>query len=129
MAQPHADLPATVKERLLQLSRNLPESSQGNFLASAADRLGTVALDHPNTLVFAAVGWLLGELVDHLLTVHVPFTHLAYCLTGGTFSTAGVVGGALYGLRQDVQKNALRVQVAQIIGEELQRALPLRGTT
>src|SRR5271154_1298676 len=129
MDQPHADLPATVKERLLQLAHNLPESSQGSFLAGAADRLTKVTLDHPNTLVFAAIGWLLGEIVDNLLTVHVPFADLALCLTGGRFSALGMAGGALFGLHRDVQKNALRVQVAQIIGEELQRALPLRGTT
>ena len=121
------DLPVSVKERLLQLSANLPEPSRGDFLRNVTNRLSNVVLEHPNTIVFTALGWLLGEILDHLLAVHVPFSDIVLCLTGGKLSSALMVGGALYGVYRDIQKERLRSEIAQIVGEELRRALAQQG--
>lgn len=123
MSEPVFDLPVSTKEKLLELSRHLPEGSQGKFLARARDRLSELALEHTNTIVFAALGWLLGEILDHVLTVHVPFSDLAMCLTGGRISTIGLAAGALYGLSRDIQVQRVRAEVARVVGEELRRVL------
>ena len=123
MTEMRPDLPVSVKERLLELTRHLPDASRGQFLASAARRLSGLALEYTDALVFAAVGWLLGEILDHVLTVTVPFSDVILCLTGGKLSKVGFVLGTLYGLSRDIQKQQIRRDVARIIGEEIRRAL------
>lgn len=123
------DLPVSVKERLLEFSRQLPDTTRGSFLSRTADRLAELAEHHSNALVFAAVGWLLGEILDHVLTVHVPFSELAICLTGGKISGIGLVAGALYGLSRDIQEQSTRAEVARVVGEELRRVLAAEGRT
>jgi hypothetical protein len=129
MKPSNLDLPVSVKERLLELAKQLPDTMRGSFLSRTADRLADLAAHHSNAIVFAAVGWLLGEIIDHVLTVHVPFSDLALCLTGGKISGIGLVAGALYGLSRDIQEQNIRAEVALIIGEELRRVLGAEGRT
>lgn len=129
MEQAKTDLPVSVKERLLELSRHLPGESRGSFLSRTADRLVDLATQHTNALVFAAVGWLLGQILDHVLTVYVPFSDLAICLTGGRISEIGLVAGVLYGLSRDIHEQKIRAEIAKVVGEELQRVLAARINT
>jgi hypothetical protein len=117
------DLPNGVKAKLLELAQKLPESARKGFLVKAATRLGDLALDHPNTIVFAAAGWVLGEMVDNLLSIPVPFTELVVELTADHASELGLLGGSLYGFVRDRKKDALRSEVTEIIAQELRRAM------
>jgi hypothetical protein len=119
------DLPNDVKERLLELARRLPEPSRGGFLTRVTDRLRQLSLDYSETIIFTAVGWLLGEILDHVITLHVPFADVAVCLSGGRLSSVGMVAGFLLGLTRDIQKERARAEVARVIGEELRRVLGL----
>jgi len=117
------DLPVKTKDDLLRLSEYLPETKRRTFLRNTARQLGKLAREYPNTLVYAAVGWLLGTIVDHLLKFHIPFTDVVETLTGDYAGPIGFLLGALFGLKEDLQTNELRRRTAEIIGEELRRAL------
>lgn len=117
------DLPVSFKERLLELAKRLPAAGQAPFVKASANRLGQLALQHETTIVYGAIGFLLGELLDNYLTISVPFSEIVICLTGDHASTAIGAGSALVGLWRDIQKNDIRKQVAEILGTELKAAL------
>jgi hypothetical protein len=119
----NVDLPVSVKEKLLELSKRLPDSTQGQFLTRAAKRLGDVALDHPNTIVFSLAGLLLGEIVDNLLSVPIPLTEIVLDLAGDHAGELGGLAGFIYGFLQDKKNHAVREQIAGIVRVELQNAL------
>jgi hypothetical protein len=61
-----------------------------------------------------------------VLTLNVPFADAVLTLTGGKLSQVGLAAGALCGLYRDLQADALRRQVAEIVGDELRRAVATR---
>jgi len=117
------DLPVHVKQQLLEISQKLPENVRSNFLREARGRILELALDHPNTVVFTAAGWILGELIDNLLTVPVPFSEFVLELTADQASNIGGLLGFSYGFFKDQKRDNLRAQIHSVIAEELQRAL------
>ncbi len=116
------DLPLKVKEHLLYLAAKLPVAARSQFIKNTTERLKELALQHPNTLVYAAAGWLLGELLDNIFTINVPFSDAILALTADKASDVGLLSGALFGLYTDVHKQNERQKVARIVGEELRRA-------
>lgn len=122
MESPLFGLPLAAKEKLLRLARRLPENSQSEFLSRLGNRIAELAYEYPNTLVFASLGWLLGEIIDQLLTISIPYSELTLCLTGGRVGLAGFVGGVIYGLFRDHEERRLRQRVQHIVVEELRRA-------
>jgi len=116
------DLPLEIKERLVLLAKKLPEAAQSEFVRQATKRLSEIAADHPRTIVFTAAGWVLGELIDNILTIDLPFSDVVVCLTADKAGDIGGVAGALYGFFEDKQRQSERRQIAKIIGEELRSA-------
>jgi hypothetical protein len=117
------ELPITIKRKILELAKRVPAAAQSDFVRRSADKIGDVALEYPNTIVFSVLGLLVGEIVDNLLTIDSPFGDTVAELTGDHASTIlGIAGGA-FGLTQDVQSNAIRRKIASILGDELRRAL------
>jgi hypothetical protein len=118
-----ADLPLRSKQTLVRLAARLPPATRSEFLRNTLQRLEQVALSHPKTLTYGALGWILGEFVDHILTIHVPFTQGLTCLTGDKASQVGLLIGALNGFLEDRAANQQHAVVARIVCEEVQRAL------
>ena len=110
-------------EKLMELAKHLPTSGRKEFLTRAGQRVGELAIAHTNTMVFGAAGWVLGEIVDNLLQVPMPFTEMVIELTADNASDVGLVGGVIHGFLQDKKKAKLRSEVTQILGEELRRAM------
>lgn len=122
--QAHPDLPNDLKAKLLEFAKRIPgEDRKRNFLRNVTSRLGELACQFEDTLIFSAAGWVVGQLVDNLLTVEIPLTELAVALTGDEASTVGALGGAAIGLYRDFGKANERKRIATIVGEELRRAL------
>ena len=118
-----ADLPLAVKERLLELSQRLPEAARSPFIQGASKRLKDLGSQYENTLVFAAVGWVVGEILDNVLVI--PFTQIGP--TGDNASQLGMMISGLFGFAKD-RKEAKRLKEEQervltIIREELQSSL------
>jgi len=117
------DLPIEVKSRLLDLARRLPDAARSDFVRNSASQLKNLALSHENTLVYGAVGFIVGELIDNFVTIPIPLTEAVACLTGDYASHALGAYGAVIGLQQDLQRNDLRKQVAEIIGSQMRIAI------
>lgn len=66
------DIPTDVKENLLELASRLPSAAQSQFIRNTTEKLRDLSLQYQNTLVYTAVGWVVGEIIDNVLTI--PFT-------------------------------------------------------
>ena len=62
------DIPTDVKENLLELADRLPSAAQSQFLRNTTEKLRDLSLQYQNTLVYTAVGWVVGEIIDNVLT-------------------------------------------------------------
>lgn len=117
------DIPLEVKENLKELASRLPLSAQSQFIRNTTEKLRDLSLQYQNTLVYTAVGWVVGEIIDNILTI--PFTKLSP--TGDGASDLGALIGGLAGFFSD-QKRARKMQeeqkrVAEIISEEFRNAM------
>jgi len=110
-------IPAEAKAQLLQIAERLPnQAAQRDFLQGVSGRIEGLLKTYENTIVYSAVGWAIGAIVDHIL--HIPFTHIA-------LTPAGEISpliGAILGFRADVKKQKERAEVLEIIAEELAKA-------
>jgi len=111
-------LPTEIKEKIISLAKRLPQSERADFLIKISSRLGGVALEHPNTLFFAATGWAVGEIIDNLLTFHIPFSETIIELTADQASQLLMAGGSVYGFMRDHRKNDSRDMIRKIFAEE-----------
>ena len=117
------DIPMDVKEKLLELASRLPSHAQSPFIRNTTEKLRDLSLQYQNTLVYTAVGWVVGEIIDNVLTI--PFTE--WSLTGDRSSDLGALIGGLAGFFSD-QKRAKKLaeeqkRVAKIISDELKNAI------
>jgi hypothetical protein len=117
------DLPLDAQERLLDFAEQLPESKRAQFVKNVAHRVGDLAKDHPRTIIFAALGWVLGEIIDNLLTIKIPFSEIVVCLTADRASEIMGAGAGIAGFIRDRKAKAEREAVARVVGEELRQAL------
>ena len=120
------DIPTDVKENLLELADRLPSAAQSQFLRNTTEKLRDLSLQYQNTLVYTAVGWVVGEIIDNVLTNPIPGTD-DWSITGDRSSDLGAMIGGLSGFFSD-QKRAKKLaeeqkRVAKIISDELQNAI------
>jgi len=118
------DIPMDVKEKLLELASRLPSHAQSPFIRNTSEKLRDLSLHYQNTLVYTAVGWVVGEIIDNFLTI--PFTN-GLSVTGDRASDLGALIGGLSGFFSD-QKRAKQLEeeqkrVAKIISDELKNAI------
>jgi len=115
-------LPRKLVEKLLREAGKLPESAQARFVRNAAQRLTWIVTDHPRTIVYSALGWVVGEVLDHVLTIPIPFTKTVVHLTADhAHEIAPMLGGVL-GFFEDRTERLNRHRVARVIREEFQHA-------
>lgn len=117
------DSPLDVQERLLDLAERLPERRRSTFLRGVTSGIRELVTDHPRTIVYAALGWVLGEIIDNLLTFHLPLSDVVVCLTADCASDVLAVGGGVLGFLRDRKAIAEREAVANVIASELCKAL------
>ena len=121
------DLPLSVKERLLELASKLPEEKRKQFITSTSSRMKELSLDYQNTLIYAAVGWVIGEIIEQVLTIPsaIPLAG-GHELLDGASETSGLIGGLL-GFLKDRKANAKEQEdarrITRIIQEELAKAI------
>ena len=124
------DIPTDVKENLLELADRLPSAAQSQFIRNTTEKLRDLSLQYQNTLVYTAVGWVVGEIIDNVLTNPIPGTD-DWSITGDRSSDLGAMIGGLSGFFSD-QKRAKKLaeeqkRVAKIISDELQNAISSVG--
>jgi hypothetical protein len=117
------DLPLDVLKKLMKLADQLPEESRGQFLEGVTTRIAGVLRDHPRTLVYSALGFVVGHVLDQVLTLHVPFAEAAVHLTGDRLGPVGGVTGAVLGFWKDIKGQAARERIAAALSDELHLVL------
>ena len=114
------DLPLEVQARLLDFSEYLPESKQADFARRVSDRVGHLIKDHPRTLIFSALGGVLGEVLDNLLTFSLPFSEAVVCLTADRASEMIGAGAGISGFIRDRKAVGHRELLRRFVREEVQ---------
>lgn len=70
------EMPLAVKEKLMELARKLPEGSRSQFLINTSKEIGSFAAkfaaEHKYTIIYGGIGYLLGHLLDEVLTIQIP---------------------------------------------------------
>ena len=99
-------IPISLKHELLALARHLRPGSRSGFLRKVVQRLDDLALNHPRTVVYAAAGCFVGQIID--------------AITGFPAGLPGLVAGGLFGLHRDLNADVPEEQVRRIIREEFQ---------
>lgn len=121
MTAENTEIPFSIKEKLLGLAEKLPENRRSEFISKTSARLKTLGLEYENTLMYAVVGWVLGEILEHFMTI--PFTHLG--MVDGASEAGGLIGG-LVGLLKDRKAKAKEIEqakkIAEIVRQELFKA-------
>ena len=117
------DMPVETKAKLLELAKRLPDHARSPFVKNSASRLQALAIQYPNTLVYTAVGFVAGEVLDNLLTVNLPLTEIGGCLIGDYGSHLGAVLGTVLGFQKDLERDDMNKRVSAILGEELRSAM------
>jgi hypothetical protein len=105
-------IPITLKNQLLELSRHLDPTARGGFLRNVTRRLDDLGLTYPRTVVYAAAGGCLGQVID--------------AITGFPAGLPGLLAGGLFGLHRDLNADAAEDLVRRIIQEEFQSHFDIR---
>jgi hypothetical protein len=117
---PGAELPITVQQQLIEVTdRLLPPELRDQFLARTIERISKLAHEYDNTLVYAAVGWVVGQIIEEIPVIG--------WVASESTSELGLLIGGLLGFRKDrkqaKKEHELEERMTQIIGEELNHAL------
>jgi hypothetical protein len=115
-------LPHPLLKKLLRKARKLPESARARFLRNVAERLTWIVTDHPRTIVYSALGWAVGAVLDHVLAIPIPFTKTVIHLTADRAHEIAPVLGGVLGFFEDRTERMNRHRVARVIREEFARA-------
>ena len=97
------DLPYELKEKLLNFAQRLPETKRQQFLTNTCrdivDFSGRFIRDHKYSIVYGAIGYVVGHLLDQATTVTVPLVGI-FRPFSNTFALFGLVGVG-YGFLKD----------------------------
>jgi hypothetical protein len=116
-------IPLDAQESILELADYLPASVRGSFVRNTVHRIEELAITYNNTLIYGAIGWVVGHVIDNFLSVHIPFTDGLTCLTGGKAGEAGLLAGVFKGFVED-RANARQTElVSRVVREEVRRAI------
>ncbi len=97
-------IPLILQHRLLSLAAHLNPIHRGGFLRKVVQRLDDLSLNYPRTVVYAAAGCCVGQIID--------------AITGFPTGLPGLIAGGLFGLHRDLNADATEEQVRRIIQEE-----------
>jgi len=116
-------IPFEVQEKLLLFADELPADKRSKFIQTVTREVFTVVEDHPRTIIYAALGWVLGEIIDQLLTFKLPFKDIFICLTADCASDLGAAAGLVTGFIEDRKAIAERDQMSRVVAKGIKDAL------
>lgn len=126
MEEKNTDMPITLKARLNDLARRLPEGKRGQFVRNVVAKVGDIAKEHPRTVVYGVFGWVLGSLLDNVLTFGIPFSETAWQLTGDRASHVGILVGTTLGFLDDRKDLAVARTIHNCMRQEWRRLADAR---
>lgn len=117
-----AAIPVSLQERLLAVADHLPEEKRAQFIRAVCREAIEAVNDHPRTLIYCALGWLLGEILDQL-TFNIPIKELMNVLTADRASDIGAAVGLFNGFLADCRTNAEADQMGRVVAKCLREAI------
>lgn len=117
------NIPFEIKEKILDLAQKLPEILRSQFVKNTATRIKDLTQAHPNTAIYGIAGFVIGTVIDNILTFDIPLTEQTISLTGNLGNEAGLFFGIFKGVRKDMKQKNERQSIAKVIAEELQNAI------
>ena len=97
-------IPILIKQRLLDLSRQLPYVCRGEFVRNVVERLEDTAVYYPRTFFWSITGSVVGNCIDSV--------------TGVPLAIPLFVIGGCFGIARDIQAQQMEEAVRQLIHEE-----------
>jgi hypothetical protein len=113
-------LPTAVLELIQRTAKSLPEAAQSEFTHNCIAKTKDLVFNHTNTLFYAGLGLVAGELINHLTSFNFFGWHGSLSL--GKADELGALGGGLFGFMIDRKEIATRNKMLAVIREEVQRA-------
>lgn len=117
------DFPDDLKRKLLDLAERLPQSERSGFITRVSHEILDLAHSYRDTILLAATGWVLGELLDNILVINIPFSEIVIELTGDHASEIGGMIGTIGGFWSDCKRVKAREDVANVIARQLRASL------
>ena len=117
------NIPFEIKEKILDLAQKLPEVLRSQFVKNTTIRIKDLAQEHPNTAIYGTAGFVIGTVIDNILTFDIPLTEQTISLTGNLGSEIGLFFGVFKGVKKDMKQKNERQSITKIIAEELQNAI------
>ncbi|HMO50084.1 MAG TPA: hypothetical protein PKE26_05125 [Kiritimatiellia bacterium] len=94
-------IPLYMKEVICQEALRLPVNKRRRFVTRAITKAARIAKDHPQTIAYTVIGLIIGEILDNVLTIPLPFTDRVLELTGDAADKALGAAGAIWGFGKD----------------------------
>lgn len=116
------DIPFTLKTRIIEAAKLLPKAARSRFVRNTTRRASDFLKEHPRTFIYGTGGWVVGTVIDDILTFNLPVVNSAVSLTADLASDVGGVAGVLYGFCKDRSKAGESDRMARIFREEFHNA-------
>jgi hypothetical protein len=117
------DMPLGVKKKLLDVAGRLPEDKRPTFLRVVLREMQQAVYNHPRTLVYGALGWVLGEVLDRLLVFPVPLTGKVIRVTADMASHVLAAAGLVKGFMEDRKAISLGTQMHRAVEMGIREAM------
>lgn len=113
-------LPTAVLELIQRTAKALPEAARSEFTRNCIAKTKDLVFNHTNTLFYAGLGLVAGELLNHVTSFNFFGHHGS--LTMDRADEVGALAGGIFGFLNDRKEIEARKRMVGIIREEIQRA-------
>lgn len=117
------DMPLGVKRKLLGIAGRLPEDKRPTFLRVVLGEMRNVIYSHPRTLVYGALGFVLGEVLDRLLVIPLPMSSRVVKVTADMASHILAALGLVKGFMEDRKTVSMEQKMHRAVENGLREAM------
>ena len=113
-------LPTAVLELIQRAAKSVPEAARSEFTRNCIAKTKDLVFNHTNTLFYAGLGLVAGELLNQLTSFDFLWFHGS--MTMGRADEAGALAGGIFGFLNDRKEIEARQRMIGIIREEVRLA-------
>lgn len=113
-------LPTAALELIQRAAKSVPKAARSEFTRNCIAKTKDLVFNHTNTLFYAGLGLVAGELLNHLTSFNLFGHHVS--LTMDRADEVGALAGGIFGFLNDRKEIEARQRMIGIIREEVRRA-------